>query len=99
VLTVRLREEVDVPWNAAMAAFTRVDVPRWHAICANALPNFDELSPDCKGALLSLTYNRGASFSKQRNPAIRWIASGKCAPSASTWPSAGSTAFPTNSDR
>jgi hypothetical protein len=67
-LTARLRDKIDVPWNAAIAVFERVDVPRWYAICAKALPNFDELSPDCKGALLSLAYNRGASFSRQRDP-------------------------------
>lgn len=59
-----VRGKVDVPWEAAIAVFDNVDVPRWYAICKRALPNFEELSPDCKGALLSLTYNRGASFQK-----------------------------------
>jgi len=67
-LTARLHDKVDVPWDAAMAVFEGVDVPRWYGICAKALPNFEELSPDCKGALVSLAYNRGASFSKQWEP-------------------------------
>ena len=67
-LTARLRDKVDVPWDAAMAVFERADIPRWYALCAKALPNFEELSPDCKGALVSLAYNRGASFTKQRDP-------------------------------
>lgn len=61
-LTAEIRNSVDVPWNAAMAVFEKVDVPRWYARCAKVLPNFDDLSLDCKGALLSLAYNRGASF-------------------------------------
>ena len=65
--TARLRDKVDVPWDAAMAVFEGVDVPRWYAICAKALPNFEDLSLGCKGALVSLAYNRGASFSKQRD--------------------------------
>jgi hypothetical protein len=68
VLTARLHDKVDVPWDAAMAVFEQVDVPRWYAICAKALPNFEKLPPDCRGALVSLAYNRGASFSKQRDP-------------------------------
>jgi hypothetical protein len=40
-----------------------VDVPRWYARCNEALPNFEALSPRCKGALVSLAYNRGRSFS------------------------------------
>lgn len=55
-------QSVDVPWQAAMAVFSEVDVPRWYGICKRALPSFDALPPDCKGALVSLAYNRGASF-------------------------------------
>lgn len=55
---------VDVPWDAAMAVFETVDIPRWYGICSRALPNFEMLSPDCKGALVSLAYNRGPSFAQ-----------------------------------
>lgn len=61
-LLAQVRGRVDVPWSAAIGVFEDVDVPRWHGICAGALPNFGELSLDCKGALVSLAYNRGASF-------------------------------------
>jgi hypothetical protein len=57
-----VRNKVSVPWDAAMAVFEQVDVPRWYKICADRLPNFEMLSPDCKGALVSLAYNRGPSF-------------------------------------
>lgn len=57
-------QSVLVPWEAAIGVFDSVDVPRWYDICKNALPNFEMLSLDCKGVLVSLAYNRGASFSK-----------------------------------
>lgn len=59
-----VRDKVSVPWAAAIGVFDSVDVPRWYATCKAALPNFESLSLDCKGVLLSLAYNRGASFSK-----------------------------------
>jgi hypothetical protein len=59
-----LRGVVMVPWDAAMAVFTERDMPKWEAIVAHALPNTDKLHPDSFGALVSLSYNRGASFSQ-----------------------------------
>jgi hypothetical protein len=60
-----VRPEVDIPWEAAIAVFDDVDMPRWYELCKEALPNFEALSPLCKGALVSLAYNRGAVFSKK----------------------------------
>jgi hypothetical protein len=60
-----VRAEVDVPWEAAISVFDNVDLPRWHELCKKALPNFETLSSVCKGALVSLAYNRGISFSKK----------------------------------
>ena len=57
-----LRGIVTVPWEAAMAVFEQRDMPKWEAIVAHALPNTDKLAPDSFGALVSLAYNRGASF-------------------------------------
>lgn len=56
----RLRNVVDVPWPAALEVFSKVSLPEYLAKTRAALPNFDELSPDCRGVLLSLVYNRGA---------------------------------------
>src|SRR5690349_16301172 len=53
--------DVDVPWSAAISVFSNRDMPEWVARVRAALPNFDELPPDSKGALVSLAYNRGAS--------------------------------------
>jgi hypothetical protein len=54
---------VTVPFGAAMDVFKNRDMPKWESIVAKALPNTDKLSPDSFGALVSLAYNRGASFS------------------------------------
>jgi GH24 family phage-related lysozyme (muramidase) len=54
---------VSVPFSAASAVFQQTSVPRTTAETANALPGSDALSPDCMGALVSLVYNRGPSFS------------------------------------
>lgn len=56
-----VRSKVDVPWAAALAVFSNTSLPKYVALAAK-LPNWDKLSPDCKGALVSLVYNRGASF-------------------------------------
>jgi hypothetical protein len=54
---------VTVPWDAAMAVFIGRDMPKWEGIVSRALPNTERLAPDSFGALNSLAYNRGASFS------------------------------------
>ena len=54
--------DVTVPWDNAMGVFINHDIPKWEAICAAKLPNWDKLPEDCKGALVSLAYNRGPSF-------------------------------------
>jgi GH24 family phage-related lysozyme (muramidase) len=46
-----------------MAVFIGRDMPKWEAIVAKALPNASQLAPDSFGALVSLAYNRGPSFS------------------------------------
>jgi len=51
-----------VKWDDAMHVFEKVDIPRWYNTCKKVLPNWEKLNKDCKGALLSLAYNRGASF-------------------------------------
>jgi GH24 family phage-related lysozyme (muramidase) len=59
-----LEDIVVVPWDAAMAVFAQRDLPKWEEIVAHALQNADKLSGDSFGALVSLAYNRGASFHK-----------------------------------
>lgn len=59
-----VRASIVVPWDAAMAVFKKVDMPRWEAIVAKAIPNADALPAGCYGVVTSVAYNRGASFSK-----------------------------------
>jgi hypothetical protein len=61
-LALKLRDVVDIPWDVALDVFSNHDVPRYLAMCRAHLPGFDELSPQCKGAILSIVFNRGPSF-------------------------------------
>src|SRR6266699_3101137 len=60
------RATVDVPWTAAISVHRSNVIPKWVALTERALPNTSALSADSLGALVSLTYNRGASFDSQR---------------------------------
>ncbi|MPW16583.1 hypothetical protein GCT13_06445 [Paraburkholderia sp. CNPSo 3157] len=53
---------VNVPFAAANTVFRQVTLQRTIAQTIAALPKADQLKPDCLGALVSLVYNRGASF-------------------------------------
>ncbi|SDD73022.1 hypothetical protein SAMN05216345_11489 [Cupriavidus sp. YR651] len=56
-------KSVDVPFAPADAVFKKTVIPRFVARTLAALPpGAENLSPDCLGALVSLAYNRGASF-------------------------------------
>ncbi|WP_224741619.1 peptidoglycan-binding protein [Bradyrhizobium sp. 2S1] len=69
-LARQLRGVVDIPWDVALEVFANHDIPRYLAICRRLLPGFDELSPDCKGVVLSIAFNRDAGgFNK---PGTRW---------------------------
>lgn len=61
----RMRAVVDIPWETALAVHEECVIPRWEARLVKALPNTDRLSPDCFGVLLSLIFNRGASFNSK----------------------------------
>ena len=60
----RLQATVDVPWQAAIAVHREKVLPRWVGLVERNLSNTSMIGPDCLGALVSLTYNRGASFGK-----------------------------------
>lgn len=62
-LARQLGGTVDIPFAAAMSVFQERDIPRWVKKVQDALPNCKLLDKDCLGALVSLAYNRGASFS------------------------------------
>lgn len=62
-LAHELRSKITVPWTVALNVFQSRDVPKWESIVARALPNTHLLTGDSFGALVSLAFNRGASFS------------------------------------
>ncbi len=61
--------DIVVPWEMAEVEFKAQTLPKFSLLTQNALPNTDRLSGDCFGTLVSLTFNRGASYSKAHNPA------------------------------
>lgn len=56
-------KSVTITWEQALKEFSDNEIPKWERRLDEALPNVGELSGDSYGALLSLVYNRGTSFS------------------------------------
>ena len=54
--------EVTITWPQALQEFRSREIPQWIAKVQADLPNTDKLPPDCLGALVSLSYNRGCSY-------------------------------------
>jgi GH24 family phage-related lysozyme (muramidase) len=61
-------QDIKVPWETALTVFEQRTLPLFIAETAAALPNTDKLNGDCFGALVSLTFNRGASYAKPHVP-------------------------------
>lgn len=56
--------DIKISWADAYRQFTSTTLPRFTAETLAVLPNATELNDKCLGALVSLVYNRGASFRK-----------------------------------
>ena len=69
IVEALVRAGVTIPWDTAATVFQRTTVPRFAAITSEALPGHEALTPDCFGALVSLTFNRGPSFDRPHDPA------------------------------
>jgi hypothetical protein len=54
--------DITVPWEAVIEQFNTVKFPTSIRELYGALDNLDRLHPHCRGALLSLSFNRGANF-------------------------------------
>jgi GH24 family phage-related lysozyme (muramidase) len=61
----RQLQDIFITWEQAAALCRKAILPKWIELVRKHLPNTDKLNPDSLGALVSLTFNRGASFSKQ----------------------------------
>jgi GH24 family phage-related lysozyme (muramidase) len=55
-------KDVEITWDVACQQFLKRCLPLYVQETLLALPNAQKLSDDCLGALVSLVYNRGASF-------------------------------------
>lgn len=55
-----LKGTVDISFDQAIGVHRDKVIPRWVGQVKAVLPNADLLNPDCLGALVSLTFNRGA---------------------------------------
>jgi hypothetical protein len=63
-LAAKLSSSIDIPWEIAIGVHRDSVIPRWVDVVEQALANCGMVGPDCLGALVSLTCNRGASYSK-----------------------------------
>ncbi len=66
-LLVASVRNVVVPWDRSEAIFKAKTLPKFALLTENALPNCDILNGDCFGCLVSLTFNRGASYSNPKD--------------------------------
>lgn len=74
---VRSLADIVVPWDVAIAQFDAAKMPKLVGDLYRALDNLDRLHPHCRGALLSLVFNRGDggfASSKDRFREMREIA-------------------------
>jgi hypothetical protein len=55
--------DITIPWAVAIRQFDTGKLPALIAQLYRALDNLDRLHPHCRGALLSLAFNRGPAFS------------------------------------
>lgn len=57
------KDRITIPYVVARRQFDEREINKWIRRVDAALPNTERLSPDSFGSLVSLAYNRGASFS------------------------------------
>lgn len=68
-----VRSQIVIPWNVALDVFLNRDIPQWlHTNDLKLGPNMALLTPTCRGVLLSLSYNRGASYDAGSQPGDRF---------------------------
>lgn len=53
---------------AAQAVLRSVSIPKFTALALRTYPGLDKLNPDTIGAIVSLVFNRGASFGTEGKP-------------------------------
>lgn len=66
-------KDIVIEWPPALAVFEAVTIPRYTDLTRQAFPGFDNLDPNCQGALVSLVFNRGAAMNGDRRKEMRTI--------------------------
>lgn len=61
--TASVKEQISIPWAAALQVFEKRDVPQWTLGVLQKVPGADKLPPSCLGVLFDTAYNRGHSWS------------------------------------
>lgn len=66
-------KDIVVSWPSALAVYEAVTIPKFVEQTRDAFPGYDDLDPNCQGALVSLVFNRGASMKGDRRIEMRAI--------------------------
>ena len=66
-------KDIVISWDAAFAVYQDVTIPKFCDQTRTAFPRFDDLDPNCQGALVSLVFNRGAAMKGDRRIEMRAI--------------------------
>lgn len=64
---IRDLADVEIPWSVAIDVFADVTLRRYVDLTRGAFEGFGSLSPSCRGALVSLVYNRGTRMTDTPN--------------------------------
>jgi GH24 family phage-related lysozyme (muramidase) len=59
---VRSLQDVTTLWTIAIDEFIKYELSHYQDLCEHYLPGFKNLRPNARGALVSLSYNRGFSY-------------------------------------
>jgi hypothetical protein len=68
-------KDVTISWELAEVVFRGATLPKFATLTYRALPRCDDLAPHSFGALVSLTFNRGASYGipSAKDPSGRYV--------------------------
>ena len=64
-------KDIAIEWEDAEVVFIAATMPKFQGETVRALPNAGELHPHAFGALVSLTFNRGATYAVPKKPGDR----------------------------
>lgn len=68
-------KDIVFKWEDAVEVFNKITVPKFYGLAKKAFPGFEQLHPNCQGALTSIVFNRGNSLVGDSRREMRAIAS------------------------